>query len=1082
MFKCITLLCLLASVELTEASTIPPQELLDQIEISGGLIVHVGCGQGNETSALYTGEPYIVQGLDLDHDDIEIARSTVDSQNAAITFVQWQGAELPYRDNMVNLLIVSSNATVAIAEIDRVLTPGGTALVDINGQWTNRYKARPQTIGEWTHYLCGPENNPVAQDTVVGPPTQHQWLTGPKWSRSHETVASVNALVSANGKIFYVIDAGESASVQLPAKWMLIARDAFNGKLLWQRELPDWHPHLWPLKSGPATLPRRLVAKDDVVYVPIGFERVLHKLDASTGEILKVFEGTTGTDEILLIDNQLILSIRPLNPRLQEYRREQAYAWGDPTTVRSLSGPWGWKSSSQSSIQVLDANSGTSKWETTCNLAPISLTADSERVYYHSGKGVVCRDLVSGTELWASSGPSLTYLPPSGSLTMMVYQDVVLLNVSSGKPLFSFDTTTGIELWQDDHPYSTHYSPNDISVVDGLVWSQDISSRPTHFIGRDPRTGEIIREFQPDSDVGWFHPRCSRGKATEKHLILSRTGTELLNVKTGDFSIIRWTRGGCLYGLMPCNGLIYNPPNPCMCHQETKLNGFYALAPTSSVPRLLRAVDDPGLRVEGPAYTETSPSETTETNAWPAFRHDVARSGRIDTTLSSEINVDWQTTLPASANLTALTVAQQKCFVADKQNNMVYALDISTGNPIWSFVANSRVDSPPTIYKDRVYFGGTDGWVYCLNTSTGALIWKYLAAPREEYMMVRDRLESVWPVHGSVLIENDTLIAIAGRSIYIDGGIRIVRLNPLSGQKTSETILQPDGYITDSEIKANEMPPGLPDILSSDGNNFFMRSMVLTHGGNIVNQSTSHLFSPNGFLDDSWMHRAYWLYGSETKGGWKSWFRAGQLNPGGRILVFDEDQIYGYARKTEFKGQSTVFEYELFAARKPLRDNLNRLIDVKASEKSKSIELFGPDADYKHLNVYMISDWTMRKTTPDMDEIDYQWKLDGLPFHVRAMAMAGDKLIVAGPPDVHDEEQAFALPYDPDVIAQALQQEDAFAGNQGGILWIVDAASGKPLAKHTLSSPPVFDGLVVAYEKIFIATMDGTLICFKETN
>ena len=41
----------------------------------------------------------------------------------------------------------------------------------------------------------------------------------------------------------------------------LIARDAFNGTVLWKQPIPSWHNHLWPLKSGPTQLARRLVAQ-----------------------------------------------------------------------------------------------------------------------------------------------------------------------------------------------------------------------------------------------------------------------------------------------------------------------------------------------------------------------------------------------------------------------------------------------------------------------------------------------------------------------------------------------------------------------------------------------------------------------------------------------------------------------------------------------------------------------------------------------------------------------------------------------------------------------------------------------------
>ena len=69
-------------------------------------------------------------------------------------------------------------------------------------------------------------------------------------------MASMSAMVSAGGRVYYIFDEGPTASVILPAKWSLIGRDAFNGVVLWKRPIDSWHPHLYPLKSGPASLPR----------------------------------------------------------------------------------------------------------------------------------------------------------------------------------------------------------------------------------------------------------------------------------------------------------------------------------------------------------------------------------------------------------------------------------------------------------------------------------------------------------------------------------------------------------------------------------------------------------------------------------------------------------------------------------------------------------------------------------------------------------------------------------------------------------------------------------------------------------
>ena len=118
-----------------------------------------------------------------------------------------------------------------------MLVPNGVAYVKDGGKWTKTVKPRPQEIDEWTHYLHDASNNAVAHDTVVGPPRRMQWVGSPRYSRHHDHMSSLSAAVSAGGRIFYIFDEASPVSVLLPSKWTLVARDAFNGTILWKRRL-----------------------------------------------------------------------------------------------------------------------------------------------------------------------------------------------------------------------------------------------------------------------------------------------------------------------------------------------------------------------------------------------------------------------------------------------------------------------------------------------------------------------------------------------------------------------------------------------------------------------------------------------------------------------------------------------------------------------------------------------------------------------------------------------------------------------------------------------------------------------------
>ncbi|GAG15994.1 unnamed protein product, partial [marine sediment metagenome] len=256
---------------------------IEATDVQGGLVVHLGCGDGKLTAALRANDSYLVHGLDSEAADVDMARDYLRSRDlyGEVSVEHWSGGRLPYVDNLVNLIVVEDLGETAMDEVMRVLAPNGVAYVNRAGKWTKTTKPWPDQIDEWTHYLHDATNNAVAHDTVVGPPRHLQWVGSPRWARHHDRMASLSALVSAGGRLFYIFDEGPHDSIQLPGKWRLIARDAFSGTILWKRPIDRWHPNLWPFKSGPAQPQRRLVAVGDTVFATLSLDAPLVALDAA---------------------------------------------------------------------------------------------------------------------------------------------------------------------------------------------------------------------------------------------------------------------------------------------------------------------------------------------------------------------------------------------------------------------------------------------------------------------------------------------------------------------------------------------------------------------------------------------------------------------------------------------------------------------------------------------------------------------------------------------------------------------------------------------------------------------------------
>jgi SAM-dependent methyltransferase len=195
------------------------REILEATGVRGGVVVHLGCDTGELTAALRASDSYIVHGLDTDAVHVAQARQAIAEQGlyGPVSVAQLQGSHLPYIDNMINLLVAEDLGEVSLDEVLRVLVPEGVAYIRDGDTWTKTVKPRPGNIDDWTHYLHDPSGNAVAHDDVVGPPRHMQWQGSPRWSRHHDRMASMSALVSQGGRLFYVMDEGSRISIQTPS-------------------------------------------------------------------------------------------------------------------------------------------------------------------------------------------------------------------------------------------------------------------------------------------------------------------------------------------------------------------------------------------------------------------------------------------------------------------------------------------------------------------------------------------------------------------------------------------------------------------------------------------------------------------------------------------------------------------------------------------------------------------------------------------------------------------------------------------------------------------------------------------------
>ena len=155
---CICMACLLTA---SAVSADQAQDILDATGVQGGLVVHLGCGDGTLTAALRSNDSFFVHGLDSDADNIAKARKHIHSLGAygPVSVEHWDEDYLPYADNLVNMLVAENLGSIPMSEVMRVLAPHGAAYINQEGAWTTINKPWPDEIDEWSHFLHDAGNN-----------------------------------------------------------------------------------------------------------------------------------------------------------------------------------------------------------------------------------------------------------------------------------------------------------------------------------------------------------------------------------------------------------------------------------------------------------------------------------------------------------------------------------------------------------------------------------------------------------------------------------------------------------------------------------------------------------------------------------------------------------------------------------------------------------------------------------------------------------------------------------------------------------------------------------------------------------
>ncbi len=871
--------------------------------------------------------------------------------------------------------------------------------------------------------------------------------------------------------MFFIFDEAPLVSIRYRGDWKLIARDAFNGKLLWKRNIPLWSDHLRHFRAGPVHITRRLAAVGDKVYVTLGLDAPVSVLDAATGKTLMTLKGSERTEEIAIDGGIVYLAVGTS----EVHRKGGGFFERDepkPTEYRY--------------IAAYDAANGKRLWRRdftgTDFLLPTSLTVRKGSVFYQDINGVGRLDAKSGKEVWEVKRPTMARRMSFASPTVVATDDILLVadrvpKRGSTDPQSCAATDKiewGVHGWNESgYPRKAACLLVAYSVADGKeLWSmpcsEDYNAAVDVFVvgdtvyvgaawqGYDLKSGKARDRIRSVGDrVGMAHHRCYRNKASVNYMFTGRSGIEVVDLEKGWVVNNSWIRGTCQYGILPANGMLYAPPDACGCFNKVKVQGFFAAGPkrelTAASPELWKSER----LIKGSAYGEqTSAGQPVGPSDWPMHRQNAARSGSVKTTLPPKLGKSWSAVL--GGRLTQPVSVDGTTYVAQVDAHTVHALNADTGKPRWHYTAGGRIDSAPTFFNGMLVFGSADGRVTCLRAADGALVWEFLAAPTEKTVCSYGQLESAWPVHGSVLVQDDTLYVTAGRNSYLDGGIVFYKMDPASGKVLTRNVVSNFDPETGKQLGPEggfDMAGVNTDILSGDGRNIFMKQERFDADLKEGAKDQPHLFGIHGFLGEEWFVRSYWLLGTNVRAGWGGW-ASGNETTFGRILCFDESNAYGYGR-TAVKAAATGHRedtYRLFGCKKVMmvtggRGQRRRPKKGKQADKAPPVK-------------------KPAKPSPT-------WSLKD-SLIVRAMVLTDGKLVVAGPPDLR-KKSAGLLAYDNEAASLA-----AFKGERGVSMRVISTGDGKTLSECELDAPPVFDGMSAANGRVFVALKNGAVECWAK--
>jgi outer membrane protein assembly factor BamB len=155
---------------------------------------------------------------------------------------------------------------------------------------------------------------------------------------------------------------------------------------------------------------------------------------------------------------------------------------------------------------------------------------------------------------------------------------------------------------------------------------------------------------------------------------------------------------------------------------------------------------------------------------WPMWRYDAGHTAASPDDLPNDLALSWTRVYAPRTQvwddplnhdmmpydrLFEPVVKDGRMFVNFNDSDKVVALDVESGEELWTFYTDGPVRFPAVAWNDAVLFGSDDGYLYCVNASDGGLRWKFCGAPGARKAIGNGRMISAWPARGGPVVSED---------------------------------------------------------------------------------------------------------------------------------------------------------------------------------------------------------------------------------------------------------------------------------------------------------------------------------------